>query len=440
MNKYLKSLTKKQKDELIKSLTPRMTPYIKIEPTEKQQIFLCLDNLEAFFGGAAGGGKSIVLLAAALQYVDIPGYNALIIRDTYSNLAKADALIPVSHEWLSQTDAHWNGEKHMWRFPTGATLSFGHMDHPMSHFDYQSSQFQYIAFDELVSIRENQYLYMFSRLRRIEGVGIPLRVRSASNPPAREQIARGEWVKRRFIDDKTREAGAIFVPAKMGDNIHLDIKSYKESLLKLDPVTRQQLEEGDWNIKAKGRMFEIGWFKYLDVVPQDVITSIRYWDLAATEESDDNDPAWTSGCKMSKTKTGFYIIEHVDRSRKNPVNVESTVKGTAYKDGIRTHIWMEQEPGSAGKTIIDHFRRIVLPGFVFRGDKVTGAKADRAYPFACQCEAGNVFLVKGHWNQAFLEEAELFPDGKFKDQIDSASGAFNQLCFGSGQIRMSVVK
>ena len=45
-------------------------------------------------------------------------------------------------------------------------------------------------------------------------------------------------------------------------------------------------------------------------------------------------------------------------------------------------------------------------------------------------QAGNVFLVAGSWNAAFLEEAECFPNGKFKDQIDAASGAFAKLTAG----------
>ena len=49
-------------------------------PTERQREFLAATELELFFGGAAGGGKSVALLMGALQYVDVPGYAALILR------------------------------------------------------------------------------------------------------------------------------------------------------------------------------------------------------------------------------------------------------------------------------------------------------------------------------------------------------------------------
>ena len=233
---------------------------------------------------------------AALQYVDVPGYNAILIRDTYANLSKPDSLIPVSHEWLKPTDAYWKGTDRIWQFPSGATLSFGHLDDPTSHFDYQSAQFQFVGIDEMVAIRENQAMYMFSRLRRIKGKDCPIRFRGASNPPTREQLARGEWVKTRYVDDETREPGVIFLPAWMEDNPHLDIEEYDKSLDKLDTVTRKQLKEGDWNIQAKGKIFEREWFKMIDVVPVDVISTIRYWDFAATAKTDNNNQPIEYAC------------------------------------------------------------------------------------------------------------------------------------------------
>jgi phage terminase large subunit-like protein len=42
-----------------------------------------------------------------------------------------------------------------------------------------------------------------------------------------------------------------------------------------------------------------------------------------------------------------------------------------------------------------------------------------------------VLLLAGEWNRAFLDEHETFPAGKFKDQVDAASGAFNKVTSGS---------
>jgi hypothetical protein len=57
-----------------------------LTPTPHQEAFLLLPGLEAFFGGAAGGGKSVALLLASLQHSDVPGYHALLLRPTLSEL------------------------------------------------------------------------------------------------------------------------------------------------------------------------------------------------------------------------------------------------------------------------------------------------------------------------------------------------------------------
>ncbi len=387
--------------------------------------------MEVFFGGSSGPGKSSALLAAALQYVDVSNYNAIIIRDKFTNLNKPNSLIPRSHEWLFGTDAVWNSEKHTWRFPSGATLSFGYLDGPNDHLNYQGPEYQFVGLDEVVAIREYQAMYLFSRMRNLLKYDyVPMRFRCASNPPTREQMETGAWVKRRYIDEKTREPGAVYIPAKLEDNPYINKEQYLESLNKLDPVTRKQLIEGDWNIKSKGLMFESTWFKIVEIPPTDIIKSVRYWDFAATEKRDDNNPCWTSGCKMGKTKDGKYIIEDIKRFRGVPGKVEQTVRQTAQLDGINTSIYIEQEPGSGGKIVIDHYIRNVLAGYSIHGDKVTGNKSDRANPFSCQAEAGNVYMVAGRWNKEFLDEVELFPDSEFKDQVDSTSGAFNKLAFG----------
>ncbi len=102
-----------------------MTRYIPHTPTARQAAFLLLPDQEVFFGGAAGGGKSDALLMAALQYVDAPKYAAILFRRTYADLSLPGALMDRAHEWLDGTDAVWNEQTKTWRFPSGATLSFG---------------------------------------------------------------------------------------------------------------------------------------------------------------------------------------------------------------------------------------------------------------------------------------------------------------------------
>ena len=59
----------------------------------------------------------------------------------------------------------------------------------------------------------------------------------------------------------------------------------------------------------------------------------------------------------------------------------------------------------------------------------------RADPYSVQVNSGNVLVVRGDWNQVFIEEHRNFPFGTYKDQVDASSGAFNTLA-GKRQVRM----
>lgn len=225
----------------------RWCPHV---PTAKQAAFLALLVLEALYGGAAGGGKSDALLMGALQHVDVPGYAALILRRTYADLALPGAVMDRAAQWLRGSAARWNDQKKTWTFPSGATLTFGYLEHEEDKYRYQSSEFQYIALDELTQFTETQYTYMLSRLRRLAGSAVPLRARGATNPGGRGH----DWVKRRFIDDTSGKRA--FVPATLEDNPHLDRDAYEVALAELDHVTQQQLRRGIWVRDTQGLIYK----------------------------------------------------------------------------------------------------------------------------------------------------------------------------------------
>lgn len=402
----------------LRALTePRITPYCPHRPTPKQAAFLLLPHQEALYGGAAGGGKSDALLMAALQYVDTPGYAALILRRTYRDLALPDALLDRAARWLYGSDAVWDAREYTWRFPTGATLTFGYLDSENDKYRYQSSAFQTICFDELTQFTETQYLYLFSRLRRLEGAGVPLRMRAASNPGGLGH----EWVKQRFLIEGPAK-GRPFIPATLDDNPYLDRKAYIASLSQLDPVTREQLLRGDWTVRDQGGYFRREWFAVVDQWPVDLVR-VRYWDLASTKATSGNDPDWTAGALMGLDADGRYWLQ-VDRMRGTPYEVERFVRAVAEADGVDVPIYIEQEPGASGAAIIDHYVRHVLRGFSCRGVRPTTDKGARIGPFSAQAEAGNVTLIRGAWLSDFWEEAEAYGSGAgHDDQLDAAAGA-----------------
>ena len=403
---------------------PPPRAYCPHEPHPKQWAALLYSGKELLYGGAAGGGKSDYLLMAALQYSDVKGYSALLLRRTFTQLDKADGMIQRSHEWLSGTKAQWNGTERRWTFPSGARIEFGHLQRETDRFNYQSAAYQMVGFDELTQFTEVQYRYLFSRLRRLEGSNVPLRMRSASNPGGEGH----EWVKARFVEpgDPSRP----FLSAKLSDNTSLDRDSYRASLSHLDPITRRQLESGDWTARVAGGLFKREAFRVVEQLPVgESLTSVRFWDLAATEAVDGKDPDWTVGVLMHRDRSGRIYVGEVTRFRARPGQRDTWIRNTAEMDGVRVPIALEQEPGASGKSQLEYLVRNVLPGFRVKGFRPTGDKVTRAGPFASQVDVGNVALVRGPWLGAYLDELEAF-DGSgagHDDQVDASSGAFGFL-------------
>jgi hypothetical protein len=317
------------------------------------------------FGGAAGGGKSDALLMAALQYVDWPGYAALILRRTFPDLSLPDAIMDRAKQWLAGK-AHWNERDKVFTFPSGATLSFGYLEHENDKYRYQGAALQFCAFDELTQFTESAYRYLFSRLRRLEGSDIPVRMRAATNPGGIGH----EWVRQRFIVEESRERR--FIASRLEDNPYLDQEEYRRSLSELDPYTRQQLLEGDWFALPPGSKFRREWFPVVDQAPADA-RRVRAYDLASTEPRPGADPDYTAGALVA-FKDGRYWLEHMVHERSTPRGVEALIRQTAETDGKGVDIVIEQEPGSSGKALIDHYQRTVLPGWTVRGERSTGSQ------------------------------------------------------------------
>lgn len=241
----------------------RLTKYIPAHHveglSEKQHAFLWLMNREALYGGAAGGGKSDALLMAALQYVDVPDYASIIFRRSFTDLSLPGAIMDRAADWLADTDARWSEVNKTWTFPSGATLTFGYLQHAADKYRYQSAEFQYIAFDELTQFPEEDYTYLFSRLRGPSAgwlARVPLRMRAATNPGGRGHA----WVKERFIDTRGNPE-RVFIPASLYDNAHVDQRSYEESLSQLATHERLQLLTGDWDARPPGDWF----FEHADI-------------------------------------------------------------------------------------------------------------------------------------------------------------------------------
>jgi predicted phage terminase large subunit-like protein len=174
----------------------------------------------------------------------------------------------------------------------------------------------------------------------------------------------------------------------------------------------------------EGGMFKPAWFEIVDAAPAGG-KACRAWDLAATVDTGKNDPDWTAGVRM-RLVDGIYYIEHAVRERASPDGVERLIRNTAAQDGVPVEVRIPQDPAAGGKAWALNIIR-QLAGFNARSERPVGTKEARATPLSAQAEAGNVKIVKGAWNQAFLDEIGMFPNAAHDDQVDAVSDAFNAL-------------
>jgi predicted phage terminase large subunit-like protein len=414
--------------------------------SDKQAAFMAMGCREALYGGAAGGGKSDALLRAALMYVCVPGYSALLVRQTYPQLSMDGGLIERAQEWLQQTDARYDKVDHRWTFPSGATLSFMHMQRDDDRFKIQGAEFQYIGFDELTNWR-NDKVYRFSaaRLRRPNATGrdlpacptcgltladVPLRIRAGTNPGSRGEA----WVQSRFVQpwqdwqDGTgpQPRDRKFIPALLTDNPGLDAVEYEMSLGLLDDHTRAQLRDGQWGLK-QGTMLHRERVPIVDDWPRDGML-VRSWDFAGTDPADADDPDYTVGALLC-LKDGQWWLVNILRLRAEPGRVQQLflqTLATDLADHGRIQTVVEQEPGSHSKFAISNLQRLGS-GHSITGQPSMGSKSERALPLAAAIDNGNFHLVAAEWNTEWLDEADAFPSGAHDDQVDAVTGGMAYL-------------
>ena len=168
-----------------------------------------------------------------------------------------------------------------------------------------------------------------------------------------------------------------------------------------------------------GDLFKREWFEFVDAVPAGPGVRVRGWDLAGTKKK--RSP-FTAGVRVWFIHDTLYI-EHVKRERWNPGEVKTGIKNLTTQDGYGSRVSIPQDPGQAGKAQVAEFAKD-LHGYLVHFSPETGDKETRARVVAAQAEVGNVKIVRGPWNEAFLAELEKFPRGDYADQVDALSRAY----------------
>ena len=225
-------------------------------------------------------------------------------------------------------------------------------------------------------------------------------------------------------DPRTKEDEPL-CPERFGDT---ELKALEKSLGTFG--TAGQLQQRP--APRGGGMMKVANMSIISAINRrNIVKSIRYWDKAGTEGGG----ARTAGVLMHLLKDDSFVIEDVVKGQWEYAEREKRIRQTALLDCDsrfdgepgRFEVWTEQEPGSGGKESADRTVKNSLRGFSGHKETATGDKAVRAQPLSAAIEAGSVSLLAGPWVEEYIKELEKFPAGKFKDQTDGSSGAFNKL-------------
>ena len=417
----------------------------------------------AIYGGAAGGGKTWALLMEPLRHLANPGFGAVIFRRTTVQVRNEGGLWDESEALYPRLGGRGARSALEWRFPSGASVRFGHLEHDKTAYDWQGSQLALIGFDELTHFSARQFWYLLGRNRST--CGVRPYVRATCNPdadswvaefvawwidpdsglPIPERAGRTRWFVRdgevlawadtagelRDRHPELTPKSLAFVPAKLADNAALTRADpgYLANLLALPAVERARLLDGNWKVRpAAGLLFRRHWSRIVEAAPQG-LRRIRGWDLAATPKTAGNDPDWTCGTLIGRSDAGaYYVLDHV-RLRDTPGEVERLIRHTAERDGPEVEVALPQDPGQAGKAQALALTA-ALEGYPVRATPESGDKATRFRPFSAQTEAGRVAVLRGDWNEGWFAALEAFPEARHDDDADATSRAFNAFLAG----------
>jgi predicted phage terminase large subunit-like protein len=417
----------------------------------------------AIYGGAAGSGKTYSLLMEPIRHYRIRSFAAVIFRKTLADVKKAGSLWDTSHEVYSSYGKPKVGTL-SWSLKPGGKIVFAYLERFQDTVNWMGSQIPLLMFDELTHFDKDTFFYMLSRNRSV--IGIRPYVRCTTNPDANSWVAEflSWWIDQetgfpiperagklryfvrqgddliwantaeRLVDvfgPASMPKSVTFIPAKVTDNRVLMTRDpgYMANLLALSYVERMRLLEGNWKIKpSAGLYFRREWVTVVETIPEGT-RFVRGYDLAATEKTASNDPDFTCSTKIGRTPEGRFIVVHHSRAQESPSKVERKLLTTATADGREVRIHIPQDPGSAGKTQVEHLAQL-LAGFDVRFAPASGDKIVRFGPFSAQAEAGNVAVLRASWNDVWFTQLENFPEGKHDDDADSTSEAFNGLTGG----------
>lgn len=241
-----------------------------------------------------------------------------------------------------------------------------------------------------------------------------------------------------LLEEQPDKVDHVCLPAEESDDIepYELIDNYVDGLL--DPVrlSRQMLQAkkdvlgstqyaGQYAQRpspAEGSIFLKKWFKIVEAehVPN---TRKDFWIDTAYTEDEKNDPC----CIICTSTSGgnLYVHNVLVKHMEFPDQVK-VIPEFAKENGYSAVSIIRAEPKASGKDVVNTLKKSTKLN-IKESKNPTKDKVARANDAAPSVEAGRVYLVKGGWNTAFIEECTTFPNARHDDQVDCLVMACNEI-------------
>jgi predicted phage terminase large subunit-like protein len=211
-------------------------------------------------------------------------------------------------------------------------------------------------------------------------------------------------------------------------NPHIDkgeIDALRKSLPAL--VARQEIDAEF--VQLAGALFKRQNIKVLESEPAGV-NWVRAWDLAFTEKTTSD---YTAGVKIGMTEDGTVVIADAIVGHMEWPDAVRCIANTAKLDGVTVRQGVEVVAAQIGmlQTLM---RDPLLSSYSFMPIEVHRDKLTRALPVVARSEQGKFAVVRGNWNQRFIDELCAFPEGSHDDLVDATSGGMTLLAAPTGAI------
>lgn len=350
-----------------------------ISPQPGYQTIALSSAADIVIGGAAAFvGKTFALLLDPLRHVHIKDFGGVIFRRTTPQIRNTGGLLDESIKLYPIAKGVCRDTSLDWFFPSGAKISFRHIEYEKDKFSWQGSQISFLAFDELTHFTESMFFYLLSRNRSM--CGIKPYCRATCNPDPESWVAKLiEWwidqetgfpiperrgviryfikygsdyiwgdsydevyeKSKHFLQPMIDESGLdatnfiksiTFVSGSIYDNkegLKAD-PSYPGNLLSQDEDTRRQLLEGNWKMSnSPDNIYNYQSFRGLFDNVLSIPKTGRFItaDIAGQGSNKFIVLAWE----------GFTVIDILIMDKSNGPEVISGIKNMAIKHSIQNH-------------------------------------------------------------------------------------------------------